>query len=135
MIGVEEIVIQTLENELETDQVDTFINHLKSILVLIDKNKSSISLSQYLQLKSKEYPDSLKKYASKLEELSTGDDPMLIDLFGSCIASGIGTEKDPMRSFSIFAKAAYHNYHRSIFNLGLCYSIGQRVDFNQIKGN
>jgi hypothetical protein len=48
MIGVEEIVIQTLKNELETDQVDAFINHLKSVLVLIDKNKHSISLSQYL---------------------------------------------------------------------------------------
>jgi TPR repeat protein len=133
MKSLNQITLQTLENESETGQVDTFINHIRSILVMTDKNKSSISFSQFLESQSKKHPKFLEKYTSKLEEYLSSDDPILIDLLGSCISHGIGIKQDAKRSYKIFLKAADFNYHRGLFNLGLCYYLGQGVAVNRKK--
>jgi hypothetical protein len=120
MENIPQIIANTLENEIGTDQLDVFISHLRYILFTYDQKGKSIVLTLFLKIQSEKNLELFQKFVKSLERPSSKDEPIFIDLCGTCYSNGIGVEKDPGKAFQLFSKAAKFDYYRAVFNFALC---------------
>lgn len=124
-----------LENEIQTNQVSPFIQHLKDEIIQDDKNGFSFSVSDFLIKYQLLYPQFFIQFSKILEKSVQKNDSQLLYLFGVCFYYAIGLKKNIQQAFSYFSSAAQLGYARALSSLGFFYLTGEGVSKDLKKSN
>jgi hypothetical protein len=77
-MNISKLTLDTLENEIQTNQIDVFIRHFKTVISQNDLGGSSVSVFNFLYKYQFKYPNFFVQFSKLLQQSIQKQDPILL---------------------------------------------------------